>query len=70
MFSIKCDQGIDPKSFASNSQVYMNPEHFLPFQRFLPKPKVEGGQKRQGGGGGDRGGRGGFGGGRGGFRGN
>lgn len=42
----------------------MNPEHFLPYQRFLPRPKdakPEGGSSRggRGGRGGPRGGRGG-----------
>jgi H/ACA ribonucleoprotein complex subunit 1 len=53
MFSVKCDTGMKPTSFKEGQIIYMNPEHFLPIDRFLPKPK---GQK---GSGGSRGGRGG-----------
>ena len=69
---MKCDEGVKPDSFKSGQKIYMDPFHFLPFDRFLPKPK---GEKSAGGFGGSRGGfrggsRGGFrGGDRGGFRG-
>ncbi len=70
MFSLKCDEGIDPKNFKANSKVkiiinykvYMDPYHFLTLDRFLPKPKGEK-QPRTGGSGFQRGGsfqRGGF----------
>ena len=65
MFSVKCDTGVKPNSFKAGDIIYMNPEHFLPIQRFLPQPK---GQKSGGSRGGSRGGRGGArGGGRGSF---
>lgn len=81
MFSVKCDTGVKPSSFKEDQPIYMNDEHFLPIQRFLPRPKGETSGSRGRGGfrgrGGDRGGfrggdRGGFrgrGGDRGGFRG-
>ena len=55
MFSMKCDEGVKPESFKSNQKIFMDPMHFLPFDRFLPKPKGE--KKAFGGqGGGQRGG--------------
>jgi H/ACA ribonucleoprotein complex subunit 1 len=38
MFSVKCDTGVNPKSFEEGQKLYMNPEHFLWMNRFLPKP--------------------------------
>ena len=82
MFSVKCDNGFKPNSFKEGSKVYMNPEHFLFFSTFLPKPKPDPlapkqkkpkGQGTQNSGGYSRGGFGGnnrgFGNNRGGFRG-
>jgi H/ACA ribonucleoprotein complex subunit 1 len=50
---MKCDEGVKPDSFKSGQKIYMDPFHFLPFDRFLPKPK---GEKSAGGFGGQRGG--------------
>ena len=63
MFSVKCDEGIKPTSFKENTKIYMNVEHFLSFDRFLPKkPTPKGqkgkGQERKGGARGGRNGRG------------
>ncbi len=69
MFTVKCDEGIDPKSIKEEEKIYMNVEHFLPFERFLPKKPGQKGQGRGGARGGQRGGRGGQRGGRGGQRG-
>lgn len=55
MFSVKCDTGIEPKSIKPGEKIYMNVEHFLPFERFLPKKPVPKGQNK----GGQKGGRGG-----------
>ncbi|MCQ2819904.1 MAG: H/ACA ribonucleoprotein complex subunit GAR1/NAF1 [archaeon] len=62
MFTVKCDEGIPPTSIKEEEKIYMNPEHFLPFERFLPKKPGQKGQGRggaKGGRGGARGGRGG-----------
>ena len=64
MYSVKCDTGVKPSSFKEGSKIYMNPEHFLPIDRFLPKPKGVGSSSRGGRGGArgaPRGGRGSFG---------
>ena len=58
MLSIKVDSGIKPDSFNKGDVLYMNPESFLPLQRFLPQPKGARGGARGGGRGGARGGRG------------
>lgn len=55
MFSVKCDPGVQPTSFKADQTIYMNPEHFLPMSRFLPKAGGSGGASR-GGRGGSRGG--------------
>ena len=68
MFSMKCDEGVQPSSFKEGQKIYMDPMHFLPLDRFLPKPKGE--KQKFAPGAGSRGGfRGGRGGGRGNFRG-
>lgn len=41
MFSVKCDTGVKPDSFKEGQTLYMNPEHFLWMNRFLPKPKPD-----------------------------
>jgi len=45
MFSVKVDSGINPKTFKEGQAIFMNPEHFLPIQRFLPQPKGQGGSR-------------------------
>jgi len=67
MFSVKCDTGVKPSSFKEGQTIYMNPEHFLPMHRFLPKPKGESSGSKGGSRGGRGGARGGFSGGRGTF---
>lgn len=61
MFSLKCDEGVQPTSFKADQKIYMDPTHFLTLDRFLPKPKAPKGQSQGGmrGGSGFRGGRGG-----------
>lgn len=56
MFSVKCDTGVKPSSFKEGAKIYMNPEHFLPIERFLPKPKGASSGFRGGSRGGNRGG--------------
>ena len=58
MFSVKCDPEIKPTSIKPGEQIFMNVEHFLPFQRFLPKKPGEKTQGQKGGPKGQRGGRG------------
>lgn len=41
MFSVKCDNGFKPNTFKEGSKIYMNPEHFLFFNTFIPKPKPD-----------------------------
>ena len=41
MFSVNCDKDVKPESIKSNEKIFMNPEHFLPFARFLPKKSGE-----------------------------
>ncbi len=62
MFSVKCDEGISPDSIKSGEKIFMNVEHFLSFDRFLPKKPGQKGQNRGGPKGQNRGGRGGRGG--------
>ena len=72
MFSVVCDESIQPTSIKEGEKIYMNVEHFLPFERFLPKKSGQKGQKGKGGnvkrGGGFRPQRGGNRGGSGGYR--
>lgn len=75
-FTVKVAEGVVATSFKPNDKVFIGSDKLLPLDRFLPKPKVAGGVKKQKGAsagrgrGGSRGGsRGGFGGGRGGARG-
>jgi len=44
MFSVICDENIQPTSIKEGEKIFMNVEHFLPFERFLPKKP---GQKTQ-----------------------
>ena len=39
LFSVKCDTGVKPTSFKEGAKIYMNPEHFLNMDRFLPQAK-------------------------------
>jgi len=48
MFSVVCDESIQPTSIKEGEKIYMNVEHFLPFERFLPKKPVQKGQKGKG----------------------
>ena len=47
MFSVVCDESIQPTSI--KEKIYMYVEHFLPFERFLPKKTGQIGQKGKGG---------------------
>ena len=63
MFSVKCDTGMKPNSFKEGQKIFMNPEHFLYMNRFLPQPKQDplvDKPKRPKGSGAPRGGAGGF----------
>ncbi|KLO07023.1 Gar1-domain-containing protein [Schizopora paradoxa] len=57
-FSVKMGEGMVASSFKKGDKVYIGGDKLLPIERFLPKPKVAGVQKRGRGGGrggGDRG---------------
>jgi H/ACA ribonucleoprotein complex subunit 1 len=64
-FTIKMSDGVVATSYAKGDKFFIDPAKLLPLDRFLPKPKGEGGRGGRGGRGGGRGGFGGRGGGRG-----
>lgn len=70
-FSVKMQEGVVASSFQPDDKVYISSDRLLPLERFLPKPKQLGADKKTGlqGKVEKKGGRGGFGGGRGGGRG-
>lgn len=43
-FSIKMGEGMVASSFKKGDKVYIGSDKLLPIERFLPKPKVTGGQ--------------------------
>jgi len=54
-FTIKPQDGIVATSFKNGDKVYIGGDKLLPLERFLPKPKVIGGDKKPKRAGGDRG---------------
>jgi len=42
-FSVKMGEGMVATSFKKGDKVYVGGDKLLPIERFLPKPKVEGG---------------------------
>lgn len=43
-FSVKMSQGMVASSFRKGDKVFISGEKLLPIERFLPKPKVAGGE--------------------------
>ena len=43
-FSVKMGEGMIANSFKKGDKVYIGGDKLLPIERFLPKPKVEGGK--------------------------
>ena len=43
-FSVKMNEGIVANSFKNGDKVYIGGDKLLPIERFLPKPKLAGGQ--------------------------
>ncbi|GFZ48604.1 LOW QUALITY PROTEIN: H/ACA ribonucleoprotein complex subunit 1 [Saitozyma sp. JCM 24511] len=44
-FTVKMEQGMQASSFKKEDKVYIGGDKLLPIERFLPKPKVPGGEK-------------------------
>ena len=45
-FTVKLDNGVVATSFKTNDKVYIGPDKLLPLERFLPKPKPAGGNRK------------------------
>jgi H/ACA ribonucleoprotein complex subunit 1 len=46
-FTVKMEQGMQASSFKKEDKVYIGGDKLLPIERFLPKPKVPGGEKSE-----------------------